>query len=419
MKLFSRYNRINLLSTLLIFVLAGVSYYFILRYVLVSQIDDDLKIEQKEIQAYVLRYKRLPDEVQVKDQIVRFTPATRDSAEKFGQVSLQEGQGTSTEAYRTLEFSVRVQSQLYRVSVLKSMEGTEDLIRAIIAITLVTILLLLVVFLLINRMILRKLWRPFYNTLDVMRTFKLGGPDPVSFPDTRIEEFDLMNNTLRQALQKAEHDYITLKEFTENASHELQTPLAIIRSKLDLLIQDQQLSAGQSVAVLAAYDSVQKLAHLNTSLLLLAKIDNRQFSQVSTIDLKARVQNKLLQLDELFSSKALQVVTDLKASTIVMNETLCELLLNNLISNAIHHNIEGGTVSVAVSAQQLTIENTGAPEPLNPERMFERFSNRIQRADHTGLGLSIIKQICEASSISCTYHYAQGSHVFVLGWSLP
>ncbi|MDB5231512.1 MAG: histidine kinase [Chitinophagaceae bacterium] len=399
---------------MLVFLIAGISYYFILRYVLVNQIDDDLKIEQREIQAHVLKYNRLPDELQVKDQVIRFQITTDSIPEKFGHIDMTEEHGT--EEFRSLEFFIPVQSQMYKVTVLKSMEATEDLIQAIIAITLVTLLLLLVLFLLINRMILRKLWKPFYKSLDVMRSFQLGGKHSLNFPATNIEEFNIMNDTLKQAFQKAEQDYITLKEFTENASHELQTPLAIIRSKLDLLIQDQQLSAAQSLAVLAAYDSVQKLAHLNTSLLLLAKIDNRQFSEISAIDLKAVVQNKLLQLEELFSSKSLQIVTDLKPATILMNETLCELVLNNLISNAIHHNVEGGTVIVNLQSHKLIIANTATEAALDNEKMFDRFSNKTPKADHTGLGLSIIKQVCDVSHISCTYKYLDSKHHFIIEW---
>ena len=181
--------------------------------------------------------------------------------------------------FRQISFTLPVGDQwlLFRVS--KSLEGMRNMNRSIISITLITIILILLVSLLINRWLIRHLWQPFYYTLSGIKKYRLGERKNPEFPKSGIDEFNLLNNTLDQFIGAAEKEYTLLREFTENASHELQTPLAVVRSKLDTLIQDEHLSEAQSQAAQSAYEAIQKMARLNQSLLLLSKIENRQFSE--------------------------------------------------------------------------------------------------------------------------------------------
>jgi signal transduction histidine kinase len=234
---------------------------------------------------------------------------------------------------------------------------------------------------------------------------------------TNIDEFALMNKTLQQAITKAEEDYVLLKQFTENASHELQTPLAVIRSKLDLLIQDEYLTAGQSDAVQSAYDALQKLSRMNQSLLLLTKIENRQFSETEVIDMKALTETKLNQFKELWQNKNITVKHLLQRSSITFNPTLADILLNNLCSNATKHNIAGGSIDIELNAGSLTFRNTGPSVALCKNRVFTRFYKSGYAQDSYGLGLSIIKQICEVSSCNIAYSFeGSNTHVFSVNW---
>ena len=166
------------------------------------------------------------------------------------------------------------------MSVAKSMEGTENLIQSIILITIGTILLILLASILINRFVLNKLWQPFYKSLDLLKNFKIGNKERVKLPVSNIDEFSLMNGILQDAVNRADQDYLSLKEFTENASHEMQTPVAVIRSKLDLLIQEENLTKGQGENIQSLYEAIDKLSKLNKSLLLLTKIENKQFNEI-------------------------------------------------------------------------------------------------------------------------------------------
>ena len=261
---------------------------------------------------------------------------------------------------RTIEFNVNANGKWYLVSVSKSLQGTDNLIRTIIFITLTLILLILIATFIINRIVLRRLWQPFYNTLHTMQQFKLSNTQTLSFTNSNIEEFELLNTTLSNAIGKAQQDYQTLKEFTENASHELQTPLAVIRSKLDILIQNERLSEHESSAIQGAYQAVHNLSRLNQSLLLLTKIENRQFEEGISIQLDKVLEDKIAQFSELWQSRNISFKTALCTATVHINPILLDILLNNLLSNATQHNVPNGSIELNLHQHNLQISNTGS-----------------------------------------------------------
>jgi len=217
---------------------------------------------------------------------------------------------------------------------------------------------------------------------------------------------------------KVNKEYLILKEFTENASHEMQTPLAIIRSKLDLAIQDQHLSEVQSVTLRSAYASVKKLTSLNRSLLLIAKISNNQYSNSTVINIKDKLYDKIIQFQELWKDK-LTVTYNLDDAGITANPDLVDILLNNLFSNASKHNIQQGEVMIELTGTMLEIKNTGRPAPLDETRMFQRFYKVSLEDENNGLGLSIVKQICDLSGISSSYSFSGNIHAFTFKWTRP
>jgi signal transduction histidine kinase len=230
-----------------------------------------------------------------------------------------------------------------------------------------------------------------------------------------VEEFRLMNAHFTKAAESANREYRNLKEFSENASHELQTPLAIIRSNLDLLAQEG-MTERQSQLFEGIYASVRRMSRLQESLLLLTKIDNRQFTGIDTIRLDRFLHDKLHQLQELVHARNLECHTTVVETELRTNRELLEILLNNLFSNAIRHNIPGGEIHTRLDAQCLRVSNTGPAEALDEGSVFQRFYKPGDRAGANGLGLSIIKQICDTSSMQVGYAFAAGLHSFTISW---
>jgi signal transduction histidine kinase len=413
MKLFTRYLRINLLATLIIFVLASIAFYFLLWYVTIRQVDDDLKIEQREIESFVAKYDRPPEPISVKDQNISYELTHINQAiVKFSNIrSPNKGE---SEDFREMRFTLPVHGQwlLFRVS--KSLEGVQNINRSIIIISLLTIIAILLVSLLINRWQLRRLWKPFYSTLANVEKFRLGEKIVPSFQNSTIDEFNFLNSTINQFVREAEKEYSLLKEFTENASHELQTPLAIVQSTLDVMIQDERLLESQSHLLQTAYSAIQKMSKLNQSLLLLSRIENRQFSNIVSVDFKLLIEQKMSDWQELWQGRNLQIISSLESTPVMLNDQLAEILLNNLFSNAARHAADGGSVQIILAENVFQMSNTAANGPLDPEKLFKRFSKGGQTSDQHGLGLSIIKQIAEVSGMRISYRYTNDEHIFAV-----
>src|SRR4029079_1371989 len=413
MKLFTKYSRINLLTTIIIFLLSATAFYFVIRYILINQVDNDLKIEEREIETYAKEHGTLPEPIPVKDQKISYALSDHDFKTRRFTTDHVEGEKDS---FRILQFGITVKGNIYVATVAKSLEGTDALTRSILLISLATILLILATSLIVNRVVLKKLWQPFYSSLDTLRNFRVDKKQSLNFPSTQIDEFTFMNQTIRKTTNQAQQEYSLLKEFTENASHEMQTPLAIIRSKLDLLIQDENLSEDQSKTMQSAYTAIEKLSRLNQSLLLLAKIENNQDADTSRINLKDRIAEKLDAFHELWQNQNISVTSTLKDATINLNTELADILLNNLFSNATRHNFSNGTIDVALEEKQLKISNSSNEKELNSRQMFLRFFSQDRKSRYNGLGLSIIKQICDVSGISIQYLFTGNEHRFILSW---
>ena len=413
MKLFGRYNRVNILATILVLLIGGFCYYFLLRRILIHQLDNALKVEEAEIIDFVKNKNQLPEPTSYRDQVIRYTASQEPTKRKFKSVSLLDAAEAEMKPFRQLEFSVSIRDQFFTVSVTKSQAEAEFLLGSIAIMTLAVIMLLLLIQFLANRLMLRKLWSPFYEILGSIKQFNLAGQKVIPLQRTNIEEFEYLNETINQMTQKISTDYETLKNFADNASHEMQTPLAIINSKLDLLIQDQSISEKHGKQLQAMYEALGRLTKLNQSLLLLTKIENNQFAETETIKLNELVAEKIQQLKELIDARGLKLSSDLKVATLQVNNYLADILLNNLLVNAIRHNIDHGCIHVHLEPRELLIKNSGPPLPFDSAAIFDKFSKN-SHSDGAGLGLAIVKQICEKYHFNLSYAHAENNHSFIV-----
>jgi signal transduction histidine kinase len=411
MKLITKYNRVNIIATVAVLLVASVCYYFIVRYVLIHQLDNTLKVEEAEILNYVKTNDRLPEASNYRDQHINFDEVTETFRRKFSNINLYEERHHEYNVYRELSFPVIVNNKLYKASVTKSEEEVEDLVWLIVMITFCVIILLLLILFITNRVLLRKIWKPFYETLESIKTFNLSNKKNGGIEKTNIAEFDDLNiavNTMRSRILK---DYETLKNFADNASHEMQTPLAILNSKLDLLIQEPNLNESQTKQLQSMYDAMGRLSKLNQSLLLLTKIENNQFTKIDPLRLDILIKEKLLQLEDLMIAKHLQVQIDLKETVVEIDHYLADILLNNLLGNAIRHNHENGNIIISLNQGEMIISNTGSAFNFDEKNIFERFS-KAENSEGIGLGLAIVKQICDNYGFVIGYFFENGVHSF-------
>ncbi len=418
MKLAQRYNRANLLTSFIILVITGVIYYIAIHFILTNKLDKDLVIEEKEIQAYVEHYNELPspgDFLHQKVTYAKLDGKTAVNRNLFYDDYYNEKE-KETEPGRTLITSVKVNGAYYQINISKSRVESEDLVRLIFFITLAVTVLLLVSLLLINRFLLQSIWRPFYAILNMMKAFNLTAKTDIKSQKTNIDEFNELNLAVNSMADSVKKDYRELKTFTDNASHEMMTPLAIINSKLDLLLQGEALNPQQGELIDEIYNAVGRLRRLNHSLLLLAKIENKLVPEQENFNLKTIILEKIKLFQEFLQAKNITLGQDLIDKEIIMSKYLADILLNNLFSNAIRHNHLNGKIFIQLTSHELLISNTSNEPVLDHHQAFERFY-KTPSSDGMGLGLAIIKQIAIQYNFQVTYGHQTDLHVFRLNFN--
>lgn len=277
----------------------------------------------------------------------------------------------------------------------------------------VIILVLAVAIVLTVRIISRRTWKPFNETLQQIEKFHLENGVLPELPQSGIEEFARLNQVLTALMRNSLASYNAQKEFTENASHELQTPLAVFQSKLDLLLQQPDLSEYQAELIQSLYEITNRLTRLNRSLLLLAKIDNSQYERREKINLSEFINKLLPSLESL--SGDITFHKDFKTSlTVYANRILLESLVNNLVVNAVRHNRPGGEILLTLWDGKLILSNTSDEPALDERLIFNRFYRPSEKVKGNGLGLAIVKAICMYHGWTVNYRYENNRHTFII-----
>lgn len=417
MKLQARYNRTTIATTLLVLLTAAIGYYFLIHYVLIKQLDEDLKIEEVEIHDHISKFDMLPEATDYKDQRISFVKTDLTSQRHFHSLRVYIPEENEMEPSRQLQFTVTAGGQRYLASVTKSEEETENVVWIIMVVTIALMILLTTLLYLANRFVFNNLWKPFRSTLSSIKAFDLGEPSHFITEPTSITEFKELNESFRLMTQKVKSDYESLKNFTDHASHEMQTPLAVIHSKLDVLIQKPELSENSMSQIQDIYTAVDKLARLSQSLLLLTKIENKSYKEKHIVSLHLLVKEKINELNEWLSAKNLQVTQQIQPLEVSMNSDLADILVGNLLNNAIRHSEPGGLIVITIAERTLAIANSGTQD-LDRERIFDRFA-KSELSDGTGLGLAIVKEICEQYHLLLSYKFVDRQHIFSIGFPSP
>ena len=415
MKLLAKYNRVNIAATVIVFVISGLCYYFILHYVLLAQLDKDLQVEEQEVLDFIKDNNKLPATINYTGQKIYFEPTGLPVARKLSSIEILDTAENEFVTTRQLVFPLQFSGSHYKAVVSKSQQETEDMVELIVSITLAMVILLLLVLFIINRFVLNKLWNPFNDTLNQLKQFNLNSKAAINPAKSNIREFNELNDAVMQMSNRVLQDYEVLKDFTENASHEIQTPLAIVNSKLELLMQSENFTEGQMKDIETVHGEIRRLSKLNQALLLLTKIDNRQFIEKKEMDIAALIATQLNNYEELMTAKQISLTKNMNEPLkVLMNETIAGVLVSNLVTNAIKHNVERGSIHINLQENRLQIQNTGAALQYNPDELFERFKKDKPQSESLGLGLSIIKKICDQYGFSVDYAFNNGLHTITV-----
>ncbi|HHC80946.1 MAG TPA: HAMP domain-containing histidine kinase [Flavobacteriia bacterium] len=414
MKLIEKTSRTYLILSAIIFMLSGVMLYFVLTTVMNNRLDKKL-LYNKEVIAKHFKYeypltifeageltesenKMYPkDTIVYKDTLISHAIDDIEGAEEY-------------EKYRQLTAYETLQGKRYKIITRNSLVRNQDFVLIITLSTIVIILLLLTGLWILNTQIAKNIWKPFYKNLDRLKNFSIQDQNPIQLEPSNVDEFKELNSSLKNLTNKLQSDFNSLKEFSENASHEMQTPLAIMQSKIELLLQSTTVTKEQSEQLQSIYQAGQRLSKLNKTLLLLAKVENRQFSVQEEISLKELIERQLENYEDFIINKKLKVTTHLSDTRITTNAILADTLISNLLSNAIKHNIEKGTIDIMYDGEKLLFSNTGSILEQDPENLFNRFKKASTLKDSLGLGLAIVKKIADVNNWSIAYSYESKVH---------
>jgi signal transduction histidine kinase len=335
--------------------------------------------------------------------------------------------------FRTTEYRLLVTSfytingEHYRVTTYSFIPSFFQLLPGVVDSFKWILLLLLVLVIVSGGLISKYILAPFKRTMRVIQSFDLKQREAVRLPATRTSEFRELNQFLKKMTEKAQEDYQSLKEFTENASHELQTPTAIIRGKLDLLMESD-IRDEQAILIAEMQNALERLSRIHSSLTLLTKLENQEYEANVSVCISALVRGVLDSFDELIEMKSLRLMGKIAENVYVsLNPALADLLLTNLVSNAIRHNEapagengEGagrGWIMVNLSKEGLVISNSGREPKVPVGELFERFKKGNPGGDSIGIGLAIVRQICDLSGFTVEYFFRDGVHMVGVGFT--
>lgn len=414
MKLSDHYTRTSIYISLAVLFTGAVIYFFTINFIANRQLDRGLQQQLIEAEEYIRTNNQDPQRYDLDRDHAVFIPTDQQYFKKrFFDTVYFNPKEQKIESGRAVEDKTNFKGISYKVRITISQEGTKYLIEVITAITLVLLSALILVLFLANRYLLNGMWKPFYGTLREIKDFNIADTPSFNGQPSDVDEFTELNNAIHGMSLRVKDDYLNLKQFTENASHEMMTPLAVVTTKLDTLIQDETLGPDQLAQITDIYSSINKSTRLNQSLILLAKLENKLVIDNEQINLEACITEKTQQFQELMQAKEITCYTQLKHKEIKASKYLIDILLNNLFSNAIRHNKQGGTIEIKLSEKHLTFKNTSLNLPLVEQQIFERFQ-KGKDSQGMGLGLTLAKNICQHYHFSINYRYQNAGHVFTI-----
>ncbi|WP_137091937.1 sensor histidine kinase [Mangrovivirga cuniculi] len=421
MRLIIKLTLIYLFITICAFLIGGVIVY--------NAMESEIDIEQKRflkerfdnakerIERYrptepfvIPKYGVYPIDTLIKEESISFsdTLVMHSQLQRLEpHLKLTAYYGFDTLAYKVILYDVIIES-----------DDIEDGVRSSMIKVFALLSILTIVVSVISSNILL---RPFYNTLKELQNFSLKKGDTLNLPQTQTKELRELNAELFIMSEKIIRDYNSLKEFSENASHELQTPVAIARGKLDILLErhGENMSEEQNTLILSAQNALKSISKLSRSLGLLMRIDNKEYDKSAEIDLKKELINKIKQFKELYELKKIEVKTsNIEECQINADPSLIEILLMNLFQNSLKHNIRNGFVKISLDKCLLIIENSGKEVEGDPEILFERFKKGDLSAESPGLGLSIVKKIGDYYGFDIKYKFDKENFIHTISVNL-
>lgn len=416
MKLINKINHNFISLAVFILFVGGVIFYIMLRKIILDQVDGQLLSSKNNIEQQFNKFLAHPKDYIWREEIIGISIVEKMENQNeafFSDTLISISKKIYTPiSYRKLEFYTHYAGNDYKVKILKNLSFTDHLTMQVLILVSVIAVFFIISFFTIFRLITQNSLIYFYDTVNKIKDFKVDKNTSIKLLDNDIDEFETLNKVLLSMTDKIKKDYNNLMEYNQNASHEIQTPLAIIQSNVEQLIQSEELTKEQVKTLYHILEATTRLSKLNRALLQLVKLEGGQYSKLFDVNIKSIVSANISQLKDIIEAKNIKLSTKLYSSKkIKINPDLIELLIFNLLKNAINHNVPNGQINVLLRQNTLSIANTGVDCALDLDRLSKRFIKGSQ-SNSLGLGLSIITKICDIYELNLLYSYFDKTHTF-------
>ncbi|TGV04858.1 sensor histidine kinase [Flavivirga rizhaonensis] len=416
MNLVNRTNKYYLIFFIFLFPLMVAVDYYLIKYVVNKEVDEILIHESERITFSLNENGELPSS----SYLLSITPIDKDFPvlnNKSRDTLIYQAYKDKLVPHRTYDFGAKINSKKVKISLKHALLEMNKLIIWLFVTTTLIILLLVVGLFLINQGIYKWAWKPFFENLSKLTNYDVTKKSPVQLENSSIAEFQELNQIVTVLMDQVRKDFQNLKEFNENISHEIQTPLAIIRNKMVLLLESQNLNKKELQWVQTVYQEANKLSKIGKSLTLISRIENQEFTRLDNVDVRAVVENIVSNMEEMIAFKDLKMDVKLNPVTMKCDLILINILLTNLIKNAIQHNHERGSIKILLNEKKFEIVNTGKVSKVETAQLFNRFQRGDKTKESLGLGLAINKKICELYGFQLDYGYHDEKHKLSLGFN--
>ncbi|MCF6366341.1 MAG: HAMP domain-containing histidine kinase [Bacteroidales bacterium] len=418
MRLLSKTSLLIITVSIFIFLTGNIVFFYVLKHMINNHVTNDLffqmhkiinEVNDNGINSETIRFSK-EISIQEVNKHKNIEPVVSDT------VLYNDIQKKYT-PYKFLRFYHSSQNETHKVTIYKSLLSSNKLIERITIASIFLVLSFLFAIYTLNRFIFVNVWSNFFENLKRAHQYNINSRKKLLLEESEIDEFNKLNSVLKQMVGRIQKDFTNLKELTENTSHEIQTPLAIIKSKAELLLQSDNISESDIMLTHSILDTSERLSKLNQSLLIISKIENNQFELSSLINVKNITEKYINNFDILFKTGNFKLSAEMSDINVNMNPLLLDVLVSNLLKNAVLHGEKGGEIKVLLKNNLIGVYNSGKPLEIPPEEIFKRFVKRPDSLTSSGLGLEIVKKICDYYNMIVRYGYANRLHSFTIDLS--
>ncbi len=417
MKLFHQVMlKISAASVVIIAVWAVFFYWAVIDEV-DDELDDELEDYSEMLIIRVLNGEEMPstsngsnNQYYIYDVTEEYALAHKSMTYKDEMVYIQEK--LETEPARVLITVFKTDYGYKELVVYTPTIDKNDLVQDILLYIIILYIVIVLTLLLLNIWVFRRNMKPLYILLSWFNDYKIGQGYKPLVNKSKVTEFRKLYDAVMMSVERNEKLYEQQNLFIGNASHEMQTPLAISCNRLEMVLEDDTLGEKNMEEIAKTLETLEKLSRMNKSLLMLCKIENGQYSDVTSVNLKELALQSISLYSEIFDYKNIDISTSFKSDLVVrINDSLASMLVSNLVKNAFLHSVENGMIVIDIKENKLSVSNTGV-KPLDSSKVFHRFYQGSKKDNSTGLGLALCDAICKVNNLMISYEYKEGMHLF-------